>query len=64
MGGFTFVDGATGVVPGGTELGVPVFDVAGIGELEATTYIGAVEDGDDDWYLGWTVDLTGAVTSN
>ncbi len=60
--GFSFVDGATGLVPGASE-DITVYDVTGIGELEATTYVGAVEDADDDWYLGWTVDLDGEVTA-
>ncbi|MDJ0920798.1 MAG: hypothetical protein QNI84_06690 [Henriciella sp.] len=64
LGGFTFQTGRNGVVPGTNELAVPVFDVTGIGELEPTTYIGAVADADDDWFLGWTVDQTGAETSN
>ncbi|WP_084400007.1 hypothetical protein [Henriciella aquimarina] len=61
--GFSFVDGATGVVPGASE-DIPVFDVSSTGELEATTYVGAVEDANDDWFLGWTVDLSGDATSN
>ena len=64
MGGFTFVPNATGVVPGGTELAVTPFSVAGNGELEATSHIGAVADGSDNWFRGWTVDITGAETSN
>lgn len=63
LSGFTFRTGRPGLVPGGNENGVTVFDVTGIGELEPTTFIGAVEDADDDWYLGWTVDQTGALTS-
>ncbi|MEQ9315920.1 MAG: hypothetical protein RLN72_08700, partial [Henriciella sp.] len=64
LGGFTFVPGATGVVPGTTEAGVPVFDVTGIGSLQPTTYVGAVEGASDTWFRGWTVDLTGAETTN
>lgn len=64
LSGFSFVPGATGVVPGTAEANVPVFDVAGIGDLEATTYVGAVEGASDTWFLGWTVDLTGAETTN
>jgi hypothetical protein len=64
LSGFTFIPGATGVVPGATEQAVNEFPVADIGDLEATTYVGAVEDADDDWYLGWTVDITGAETTN
>ena len=65
LSGFAFADGASGVVPadGGAEDSVTVFDVTGIGDLEATSYIGAVEDADDDWYLGWTVDLEGNETT-
>ncbi|MGB3625450.1 MAG: hypothetical protein WA989_06475, partial [Henriciella sp.] len=64
LSGFSFVPGATGVVPGTTEANVPVFDVAGIDGLEATTYVGAVEGANDTWFLGWTVDLNGAETTN
>ena len=64
MSGFAFRAGRPGLVPGATENAVPVFDVTGIGELEATTYIGAVADANDTWYLGWTVDAEGNVTSN
>jgi hypothetical protein len=63
MGGFTFQAGRNGVVPGANELAVPSFDVTGIGELEPTTYVGAVEDANDDWYLGWTIDQDGNLTS-
>lgn len=64
LSGFSFVSGATGVVPGTAEAGVPVYDVTGIGNLVPTTYVGAVEDANDDWFLGWTVDLSGNATSN
>ena len=40
-----------------------MFPVAGIGDLEATSFIGAVEDGNDNWFLGWTIDLTGSETT-
>ena len=63
MTGFTFRAGRPGVVPGANENSVPVFDVTGIGNLEPTTYIGAVEDADDKWFLGWSIDQTGALTS-
>ncbi|MAB12033.1 hypothetical protein [Hyphomonas sp.] len=63
MSGFTFRAGRPGVVPGDNENAVPVFDVTGIGELEPTTYIGAVEDADDTWYLGWSIDQAGNLTS-
>ncbi|MAP95814.1 MAG: hypothetical protein CMK07_12760 [Ponticaulis sp.] len=61
---FTFVPGTRGVVPAAGDTSVPSFDVSGYAGLEAADYVGAVEDGDDDWYLGWTVDLTGNATSN
>lgn len=64
LSGFAFQDGRQGVVPGANENAVPVFDVTGIGNLEATTYVGAVENADDDWYLGWTVDQDGDLTSS
>ena len=64
LSGFAFQDGRQGVVPGANENAVTVFDVTGIGELEAVDYVGAVKDADDDWYLGWTVDQDGDLTSN
>ena len=64
LSGFAFISGRPGLVPGDDENAVPVFDVDGIGELEATTFIGAVENADDTWFLGWTVDAEGNVTSN
>ncbi|MEM7494271.1 MAG: hypothetical protein AAF296_12900, partial [Pseudomonadota bacterium] len=64
MQGFTFRSGRPGVVPGANEEAVPVFDVTGEGALEATTYIGAVEDVDDTWFLGWSIDQAGNLTSN
>ena len=60
---FTFRTGRPGVVPGANENSVDVYDVTGVGKLEATTFIGAVEDADDDWYLGWTIDQEGDLTS-
>ncbi|MEQ8559738.1 MAG: hypothetical protein RIB03_15615 [Henriciella sp.] len=63
LSGFSLVNGATGVVPGTTEANVPVFDVAGIGDLLATTFVGAVEGANDDWFLGWTVELDGTETT-
>lgn len=63
MSGFTFRENRPGVVPGANENAVPVFDVTGIGELEPTTYIGAVEDANDTWFLGWSVDQAGNLTS-
>ena len=61
--GFTFRTGRPGVVPGANENAVPVFDVTGIGALEATTYVGAVEDANDKWFLGWSIDQEGNLTS-
>ena len=63
MSGFAFRSGRPGLVPGANENAVPVYDVTGIGNLEATTYIGAVEDADDKWFLGWTIDQEGNLTS-
>ncbi|MEM1148924.1 MAG: hypothetical protein AAGH49_14135, partial [Pseudomonadota bacterium] len=64
LSGFAFQSGRQGVVPGANELAVPVFDTTGIGDLDPTTYVGAVEDADDAWFLGWTVQQDGTVTSN
>ena len=61
--GFAFRSGRPGVVPGANENAVPVFDVTGIGNLEPTDYIGAVKDADDKWYLGWSIDQAGNLTS-
>lgn len=61
--GFSFRAGRPGVVPGTNENAVPVFDVTGIGNLEPTTYIGAVEDANDKWFLGWSIDQAGNLTS-
>lgn len=61
--GFAFRAGRPGLVPGAGESATPVFDVVGRGNLEATTYIGAVQDANDTWYLGWTIDQTGTLTT-
>ena len=61
---FTFVPGTRGVVPAATDTAVPGFDVSGYDGLVAAPYVGAVEDANDNWYLGWTTDITGNVTSN
>ncbi|WOR13849.1 hypothetical protein RYZ27_08725 [Hyphomonas sp. FCG-A18] len=61
--GFTFRTGRPGVVPGANEQAVPVFDVTGEGALTATTYVGAVEDANDTWFLGWSIDQEGNLTS-
>jgi len=63
MSGFAFRSGRPGVVPGATENAVTVFDVTGIGNLEPTDYIGAVKDANDKWYLGWSIDQAGNLTS-
>ena len=63
MSGFAFRSGRPGVVPGANENAVTVFDVTGIGNLEPTTYIGAVKDADDKWFLGWSIDQAGNLTS-
>lgn len=69
LNGFSFY-GKTGigVVPGINEANVTATDPATLNDagetfFETTTYIGAVENDADDWYLGWTVDSTGNVTS-
>ncbi|MGJ3232715.1 MAG: hypothetical protein ACFE0P_13060 [Oceanicaulis sp.] len=49
---------ATGVVPSanGPESQVPVFDVTQFGSFfTEVDYIGAVEDANDTWYQGWTL---------
>ncbi|WP_417482102.1 hypothetical protein [Maricaulis sp.] len=59
MSGFTFIPGSTGVVPGATELAVNTTDVNALDSwFEPVTYIGAVEDGNDTWYQGWTFQIT------
>ncbi len=60
---FTFVPGTRGVVLAAADTSVPAFDVTGYGDLTPVNYIGAVADANDNWYLGWTVDLTGSLTS-
>ena len=60
---FTFVPGTRGVVPAAGDTSVAPFDTTGIGSLENAGYVGAVSDANDTWYLGWTVDVTGAATS-
>lgn len=62
--GFTFY-GKTGkgFVPGTNEANVAKFDASTIDSFfDATTYIGAVENASDTWYLGWTVNSAGEVT--
>ncbi len=59
LSGTTFVPGASGIVPGNNVTAVTAFDVSGIGELEATDFLGAVSGASDTWYAGWTVDIAG-----
>ena len=61
--GFTFRTGRPGLVPGANENAVTVFDVTGIGALEPTTYIGAVENAADTWFRGWSIDQTASQTA-
>ncbi len=43
-------------VPGAPEAAIPATDVSTIDPFfDATGYIGAVEDANDDWYQGWTL---------
>lgn len=60
LAGVTFIPGRPGVVPGANERAVAAFDVTGIGDLQSTTYVGAVEDASDNWFAGWTVDINRA----
>jgi len=44
-------------VNGANESAVPAFDAASLGDfMVSTNYIGAVRDGSDTWYRGWTCD--------
>ena len=60
LGGFSFITDMTnnrakGVVPQGA-LGVTPIDPSAIDPfLDAATYVGAVENGSDTWYQGWTL---------
>lgn len=63
LSGFSFRAGRQGVVPGDNENGVPVFDVTGVGTLRPTTYIGAVQNANDTWFRGWSVDENGNLVS-
>jgi hypothetical protein len=48
-------------INGSNELGVPAFNVAGLGAFfTAVTYIGAVKDSADTWYSGWTCNSAAA----
>ncbi|MEL6567816.1 MAG: hypothetical protein AAFQ22_05310 [Pseudomonadota bacterium] len=71
MSGFSFYGRAdTGVIPGANETAVTTFDPSDLnatGEtfFEAANFLGAVPSTGDntEWYLGWTVDSQGNVTS-
>lgn len=64
LSGFSFFGNGTGVVPGTAEAAVTATDMNAVNSWFATTtYVGAVEDADDAWYLGWTIDADGDVTS-
>lgn len=65
LSGFSFYGKDFGVVPGTAEANVDVVDPTTFDAdfFDATTFVGAVAGPDDDWYLGWTVDSTGEVTS-
>ena len=74
MEGFSFY-GKTdvGVVPGANEAAVVAYDFTSGTDLpredldgffEETNFIGAVQNADDDWYLGWTVDSEGNLTGS
>lgn len=51
--GPTFVTGAPGGVPGPVISAVTAVDPTSLG-LQAGTYVGALEDADDDTFIGWT----------
>lgn len=70
MSGFSFFGRTAGVIPGANETAVTTFDPSdlnGTGEtfFDAANFLGGVPPTGDNttWYLGWTVDSTGAVTS-
>lgn len=71
MTGFSFFGRAdTGVTPGAPVGNVTAFDAPDLNAadetfFEAASYLGAVPPSGDNttWFLGWTVDSTGAVTS-
>ncbi|XBQ16691.1 MAG: hypothetical protein ABL308_02180 [Oceanicaulis sp.] len=62
LSGFSFIpnaliasNNATGVIPGANEQAVTAVDPTTIDPFfVAAPYIGAVEDANDDWFLGWT----------
>ncbi|MEZ5897495.1 MAG: hypothetical protein R3C40_05425 [Parvularculaceae bacterium] len=50
--------GPAGVTPGANELSLTAQDPSTYDSaLDAATYVGAVEDASDTWYLGWTLGL-------
>ena len=56
------VEGASGVgdmdyVPGTEAAAVPACDLSGNAALDDVDYIGAVEDANDTWYVGWTLQV-------
>ena len=68
-GGNTFYENNTkqGFIPGPMEKQVLAFDPTKLNEgdeifFEQGKYVGAVKDGNDNWYLGWTVNHTGKTT--
>lgn len=67
MDGFSFFGRTdTGVTPGSNELAVGAFDPSGLGDFfEPATFLGgAPSSGDNvDWFLGWTINSQGEVTS-
>jgi hypothetical protein len=65
LSGFTFYGNDIGVVPGTAEANVDVVDPTTFDAdfFDTTGFVGAVAPQNDTWYLGWTVDSTGAVTS-
>ncbi|MEQ9505769.1 MAG: hypothetical protein RLO80_05825 [Hyphomonas sp.] len=66
----TFVNGANEAAVAAVAFPAELDDGVGLssgntnvtGFLEATTYIGAVEDASDDWYAGWSCGLPGEPT--
>ncbi|MEM0986497.1 MAG: hypothetical protein AAGJ32_09640 [Pseudomonadota bacterium] len=64
MSGFSFFGNDVGVVPGMAEAAVTATDIASIDPFfEDAPYLGAVENADDTWYLGWTIDSSGSRTT-
>ncbi len=66
MSGFSFYGDTTrGVVPGASEAGVTPFDATTLDAtfFDTTNFVGAVSGSNDTWYLGWTIDSTGALTT-